>query len=267
MDLVKLISDYEIWKIANELATDFYPIEYPKDRKDDRDRLIDFKDGLREIKKSKHKLKRNLPLLDKFLSYMNPKRKWTYSDESIFESLYRIEIRSDDLFDLCERGDVRFGNEEIYNIYRFLFDHEIYGDEPLQFLLKVYDIEKPESIDWGYEEEVFEFSDAEVSRAKRLRKVSESDASAKEIIKTAESLKKESKDVKNKTQKEEDKSKTISKNTKNKSSNEKNAKEGSKGVIKKTSSKKTTSSVKADSKKTSTKAKNKPAKKTGTKKK
>lgn len=254
MDLVKLISDYEIWKIANELATEFYPIKYPKDRKDDRVRLIDFKDGLREIKKSKHKLKRNLPLLDSFLSYMNPKRKWTYSDESMLDSLYRIEIRPDDLFDLCDRGDIRFVDRENFNIYRFLFDHEIYDDRALQFLFMVYDIKRPESIDWGYNEEVYDFDEIELSRAKRLRKVSESDASAKEIIKTAENLKKESKV-------EEKKEKDLSKSSDNEEPRPS-----------KDSSKKSTKSVKSDDKKSNSKkasstTKKQSAKKTNTKKK
>lgn len=244
MDLVKLISDYEIWKIANDLATDFYPITYPKDRKDDRDRLIDFKDGLREIKKSKHKLKRNLPLLDKFLSYMNPKRKWTYNDESMLESLYRIEVRPDDLFELCERGDVRFDDTEIYNIYRFLFDHEIYDDKALQFLFEVYEIKRPESIDWGYSEEEFEFDESELSRARKLRKVSESDASAKEIIKTAESLKKQNKMEDKSNDKKESPKKATSKETVKKPAEKKAVKKETKkvanGGAKKTSTKKST---------------------------
>lgn len=242
MDLVKLISDYEIWKIANDLATDFYPITYPKDRKDDRDRLIDFKDGLREIKKSKHKLKRNLPLLDKFLSYMNPKRKWAYDDEAMLESLYRIEIRPDDLFELCEKGDIRFDDTEIFNIYRFLFDHEIYDDEALQFLFEVYEIERPVSIDWGYEEESYEFDDLELSRARKLRQVSESDASAKEIIKTAEKLKK----AKKSSEEKEDKKATDKKESESKKAVKKAPKDDSKkpksssGIDKKTTKKSTT---------------------------
>ena len=75
MDLIKLTCDFEVWKIANSLAEEFYPVNYPEERKADRERLIDFKDGLRNIKKSKHTLERNLEELDKLLSYLNPKRR------------------------------------------------------------------------------------------------------------------------------------------------------------------------------------------------
>lgn len=171
MDLIKLTCDFEIWKIANNLAEEFYPVNYPEERKADRERLIDFKDGLRNIKKSKHTLERNLDELDKFLSYLNPKRRWEYSDLSMIDSIYRIELRADDLFDMMERGDIRFKKTDVYNIYRFLFEHEIYDREALVFLAKVYEIELPKKIEWYEASDDYEFDASEISRARKILKV------------------------------------------------------------------------------------------------
>lgn len=171
MDLIKLTCDFEIWKIANNLAEEFYPVNYSEERKVDRERLIDFKDGLRNIKKSKHTLERNLEELDKLLSYLNPKRRWEYSDLSMIDSIYRIELRADDLFDLMERGDIRFKKTDVYNIYRFLFEHEIYDREALVFLAKVYEIELPKKIEWYEANDDYEFDASEISRARKILKV------------------------------------------------------------------------------------------------
>lgn len=171
MDLIKLTCDFEIWKIANNLAEEFYPVNYPEERKADRERLIDFKDGLRNIKKSKHTLERNLEELDKLLSYLNPKRRWEYSDLSMIDSIYRIELRADDLFDMMERGDIRFKKTDVYNIYRFLFEHEIYDREALVFLAKVYEIELPKKIEWYEASDDYEFDASEISRARKILKV------------------------------------------------------------------------------------------------
>lgn len=175
MDLIKLTCDFEIWKIANNLAEEFYPVNYPEERKADRERLIDFKDGLRNIKKSKHTLERNLEELDKLLSYLNPKRRWEYSDLSMIDSIYRIELRADDLFDLMERGDIRFKKADVYNIYRFLFEHEIYDREALVFLAKVYEIELPKKIEWYEASDDYEFDASEISRARKILKVDAKD--------------------------------------------------------------------------------------------
>lgn len=171
MDLIKLTCDFEVWKIANSLAEEFYPVNYPEERKADRERLIDFKDGLRNIKKSKHTLERNLEELDKLLSYLNPKRRWEYSDLSMIDSIYRIELRADDLFDMMERGDIRFKKTDVYDIYRFLFEHEIYDREALVFLAKVYEIELPKKIEWYEASDDYEFDASEISRARKILKV------------------------------------------------------------------------------------------------
>lgn len=146
MNFVKLTGDYEFWKIAHNLAIDFFPIDYDEERKADRERLIDFKDGLRNINKAKHSFMVNTARLEELLAFLNPKRKWTFDDISMLDAIYYIEARPDDLFDLMERGDIRFEEKENYNIYRYLFDHEIYDDEALAFLFKIYDVERPESI-------------------------------------------------------------------------------------------------------------------------
>lgn len=171
MDLIKLTCDFEVWKIANSLAEEFYPVNYPEERKADRERLIDFKDGLRNIKKSKHTLERNLEELEKLLSYLNPKRRWEYSDLSMIDSIYRIELRADDLFDMMERGDIRFKKTDVYDIYRFLFEHEIYDREALVFLAKVYEIELPKKIEWYEASDDYEFDASEISRARKILKV------------------------------------------------------------------------------------------------
>lgn len=171
MDLIKLTCDFEVWKIANNLAEEFYPVNYPEERKADRERLIDFKDGLRNIKKSKHTLERNLEELEKLLSYLNPKRRWEYSDLSMIDSIYRIELRADDLFDMMERGDIRFKKTDVYDIYRFLFEHEIYDREALVFLAKVYEIELPKKIEWYEASDDYEFDASEISRARKILKV------------------------------------------------------------------------------------------------
>ena len=171
MDLIKLTCDFEVWKIANNLAEEFYPVDYPEERKADRERLIDFKDGLRNIKKSKHQLGRNLEELDKFLAYLNPKRRWEYSDLSMIDSLYMVEIRAEDLFDLMERGDIRFKKTDVYDIYRFLFEHEIYDREALVFLASVYEIALPQKIEWFEANDEYEFDDSDISKARKILKV------------------------------------------------------------------------------------------------
>ena len=171
MDLIKLTCDFEVWKIANNLAEEFYPVDYPEERKADRERLIDFKDGLRNIKKSKHQLGRNLEELDKFLAYLNPKRRWEYSDLSMIDSLYMVEIRAEDLFDLMERGDIRFKKTDVYDIYRFLFEHEIYDREALVFLANVYEIALPQKIEWFEANDEYEFDDSDISKARKILKV------------------------------------------------------------------------------------------------
>ena len=171
MDLIKLTCDFEVWKIANNLAEEFYPVDYPEERKADRERLIDFKDGLRNIKKSKHQLGRNLEELDKFLAYLNPKRRWEYSDLSMIDSLYMVEIRAEDLFDLMERGDIRFKKTDVYDIYRFLFEHEIYDREALVFLASVYEIALPQKIEWFEASDEYEFDDSDISKARKILKV------------------------------------------------------------------------------------------------
>lgn len=171
MDLIKLTCDFEVWKIANNLAEEFYPVGYPEERKADRERLIDFKDGLRNIKKSKHQLGRNLEELDKFLAYLNPKRRWEYSDLSMIDSLYMVEIRAEDLFDLMERGDIRFKKTDVYDIYRFLFEHEIYDREALVFLASVYEIALPQKIEWFEANDEYEFDDSDISKARKILKV------------------------------------------------------------------------------------------------
>lgn len=171
MDLIKLTCGFEVWKIANNLAEEFYPVDYPEERKADRERLIDFKDGLRNIKKSKHQLGRNLEELDKFLAYLNPKRRWEYSDLSMIDSLYMVEIRAEDLFDLMERGDIRFKKTDVYDIYRFLFEHEIYDREALVFLASVYEIALPQKIVWFEANDEYEFDDSDISKARKILKV------------------------------------------------------------------------------------------------
>ena len=171
MDLIKLTCDFEVWKIANNLAEEFYPVDYSEERKADRERLIDFKDGLRNIKKSKHQLGRNLEELDKFLAYLNPKRRWEYSDLSMIDSLYMVEIRAEDLFDLMERGDIRFKKTDVYDIYRFLFEHEIYDREALVFLASVYEIALPQKIEWFEANDEYEFDDSDISKARKILKV------------------------------------------------------------------------------------------------
>ena len=171
MDLIKLTCDFEVWKIANNLAEEFYPVDYPEERKADRERLIDFKDGLRNIKKTKHKLERNLEQLDKFLAFLNPKRRWEYSDLSMIDSLYMVELRAEDLFDLMERGDIRFKKSDIYDIYRFLFAHEIYDREALLFLASVYEIELPKKVEWFEASDEYEFDDSDISKARKILKV------------------------------------------------------------------------------------------------
>ena len=89
----------------------------------------------------------------------------------MIDSIYRIELRADDLFDMMERGDIRFKKTDVYDIYRFLFEHEIYDREALVFLAKVYEIELPKKIEWYEASDDYEFDASEISRARKILKV------------------------------------------------------------------------------------------------
>lgn len=261
MDLIKLTCDFEVWKIANNLAEEFYPVNYPEERKADRERLIDFKDGLRNIKKSKHTLERNLEELEKLLSYLNPKRRWEYSDLSMIDSIYRIELRADDLFDMMERGDIRFKKTDVYDIYRFLFEHEIYDREALVFLAKVYEIELPKKIEWYEASDDYEFDASEISRARKILKVD-----VKDVKKVVNDSSKKPKATVNKDT-PEIKVTTVKKKSTKTTANTGKPKTASKAEPKiKNKSKAESASAKTPQKKPAAKTKTKPAdKKTTTK--
>lgn len=272
MDLIKLTCDFEIWKIANNLAEEFYPVNYPEERKADRERLIDFKDGLRNIKKSKHTLERNLEELDKLLSYLNPKRRWEYSDLSMIDSIYRIELRADDLFDMMERGDIRFKKTDVYNIYRFLFEHEIYDREALVFLAKVYEIELPKKIEWYEASDDYEFDASEISRARKILKVDVKDV--KKVVndsskKPKAAVKKETPEIKVTTVKKKSTKNSETKKSETKAEpklkNKAKAETKSEAPQKKAPSKSTKTTAKATTK-TTTKTTEKKTTKTAAKK-
>lgn len=168
MDYLEHLNNFEIFKIANELAVDIYPIEY--EEKDERDMLIDFKDVLRKAIKSKSKVIAH-EKANNLLKFMNPKRKWPWQRLETFNYIYEIEpnyeIFSNLLFSAC--FNIENINEEL--IYKYLIISEVYDRSVLNFLFQVYDLEVPElSHPFEEAEEEFEFSEEDLKAAKKLLK-------------------------------------------------------------------------------------------------
>lgn len=181
MNYVEHLNNFEIFKIANELAVEIYPFE--PEEKDVRDRLIDFKNVLRTALKSKSKIISH-DKAEVLLKFMNPKRKWPWERLETFNIIYEIEPNFEVFSDLlCAGGfDVDDTNEEL--IFKYLITGEVYDRSVLKFLYKVYDLELPKLLDPFKDDEEVLYSDDDIKSAKKILKKGDFKPSNSPILST-----------------------------------------------------------------------------------
>lgn len=140
MNYVDHLNNFEIFKMANELACEIYPSEF--EEKETRDMLIDFKDVLRKTLKNKTKIISH-EKADILLKYMNPKRKWPWSRLETFNVIYEIQPNFEVFSNLLEASSVDLQNTNEELIFKYLIVNEVYDRSVLRFLFKVYDLDLP----------------------------------------------------------------------------------------------------------------------------
>lgn len=167
MNYVDHLNNFEIFKMANELAVNIYP-NAPIE-KEEREMLIDFKDVLRKTLKSKSKIISH-DRANVLLKFMNPKRKWPWERLETLNYIYEIEPNFDVFSNLLDASgiDVSDSNEEL--IFKYLIISEIYDRSVLKFLYEVYDLKLPELSDpFDYTVDVL-YTDDDIKAAKKVLK-------------------------------------------------------------------------------------------------
>lgn len=141
MERYEIIKKFELFKIANSLAIDFFPTQ--SESKEDRERLIDFKNVLRKQLSSRTKSV-NAKKAQKLLDWMNPKRKWQWDDLESTNIIFEIEPSYEVYADLAVAGNIPILDEGSFLIYKFMLESEIYDRQTLVLLHKYYNIDLPE---------------------------------------------------------------------------------------------------------------------------